>query len=57
MLEHKPDGCGKMSYTYIENVKMCRFNDKGFIYRLIESVEAESLMGIILAVKQKSGDL
>ena len=25
-----------MSYTYIENVKACRFNDKGYIYRLIE---------------------
>ena len=39
MLEHKLDGCGKMSYTYRENVNMCRFNDKGFIYRLIEMDE------------------
>ena len=25
-----------MSYTYIDNVKACRFNEKGYIYRLIE---------------------
>ena len=28
-----------MSYTYIENIKACRFNEKGFIYRLIEMEE------------------
>ena len=28
-----------MSYTYMENVRMCTFNDKGFIYRLIEMDE------------------
>ena len=39
MLELKPDGCGKMSYTYIENIKACRSNEKGFIYRLIEMDE------------------
>ena len=26
-------------YTYVANVKSCRFNDKGFIYRLIEMDE------------------
>ena len=26
-------------YTYMENVKLCTFNDKGFIYRLIEMDE------------------
>tara|TARA_A100000172_G_scaffold70014_1_gene50257 strand:+ start:391 stop:738 length:348 start_codon:yes stop_codon:yes gene_type:complete len=28
-----------MGYTFTENVNMCKFNDKGFIYRLIEMDE------------------